>query len=109
MEVSKEKSKSMVNNENENVSISMNVTLLENVNTFKYIVVTLKSDGAKSDNELRIRLATSTSAMVRLGQIWNSKNITFHVKYNLYKSLILSILLYGCETWTITKREEQVI
>ena len=61
-------------------------TLLEDVNTFKYIGATLTSDGALY-NELRIQLATAMSAMVRLDKIWNSKNITFHVKYNLYKSL----------------------
>ena len=47
--------------------------------------------------------------MVILDTNINSKNINFHVKYNLYKSLILSILLYGCETWTITEREEKSI
>ena len=70
----------------------MDGTLLEEVKTFKYLSAKLNSDGA-SDNELHIRLATSE--MVRLDNIWNSKNITFHVKYNLYKSLISSILLYG--------------
>ena len=54
MEVSKEKSKTMVNNENENASISMDGTLLEDVNPFKYLGATLKSDGT-SDNELRIQ------------------------------------------------------
>ena len=100
MEVSKEKSKTMVNSKNESATIMMDGTLLENVKTFKYLGSTLKSDGS-SDNELRIRLATATSAMVKLGTIWQSKKIAFHVKYNLYKSLILSILLYGCETWTL--------
>ena len=94
MEVSKEKSKTMVNSKNESAKIMMDGTLLENVKTFKYLGSTLKSYGS-SDNELRIRLATATSAMVKLGTIWQSKKkIEFHVKYNLYKSLILSILHY---------------
>ena len=80
----------MVNNENDIASILLDGTLLENVKIFKYLVATLQSDGA-SDNELRIRLATAILVMVRLETIWNSTNITFHVKYNLYKSLILSI------------------
>ena len=85
---------------NEKAPISIDGTLLEDVNTFKYIDAKLTSDGV-SDNELRIRLSTR--------KIWNSKNITFHVKFNLYNSLILSILLYGCETWTIMEREEKNI
>ena len=60
------------NNENENASISMDGTLLKDVNTFKYIGATLKSDGA-SDNELCIRLATATSVIVRLDKYKTSK------------------------------------
>ena len=40
--------------------------------------------------------------MIRLYTIWNSKHINFKLKYNLYRSLVLSILTYGCETWTIS-------
>ena len=39
--------------------------LLENVKTFKYLRATLKADGS-ADNELRIIIATATSAMIRL-------------------------------------------
>ena len=31
-------------------------------------------------------------------QIWNSKDIRFKLKYNLYRSLVLSILTYRCES-----------
>ena len=37
--------------------------------------------------------------MVRLTIIW--KNITFSLKYNLHRSLVLSILKYVCEFWTL--------
>ena len=40
--------------------------------------------------------------MVRLTTIWNSKDIRFKLKYNLYHSLVLSILNYGCQSWTIS-------
>ena len=39
--------------------------------------------------------------MVRLTTIWNSKYVRFK-QYNLYRSLVLSILTYGCESWTIS-------
>ena len=101
MEISQEKSKTMVNSKNDdkNTNIYMDGMLLEDVKTFKYIGATLKSGGS-SDNELRIRLATATSAMIRLNDIWTicySKNISFKIKFNLYRSLVISILLYGCE------------
>ena len=64
----------------------------EDVKIFKYLGASLKSDGA-SGNELRIRIATSTYAMIRLNIIWTSKNIGFKIKFNLYRSLVLSIRL----------------
>ena len=47
--------------------------------------------------------------MIRLNIIWTSKNIGFKVKCNLYRSLVISILLYGCETWTLMSNEENRI
>ena len=51
---------------------------------------------------IKIRLSQATSAMVRLTTIWNSTYIRFKLTYNLYRSLILSILTYRCESWTIS-------
>ena len=39
--------------------------------------------------------------MIRLNTTWNSKQINFELKHNLFRSLVLSILAYGCETWMI--------
>ena len=94
MEIRQEKSKTMVNSKNNDkcAKIYMDGILLEDVKIFKYLGATLKSDGAPG-NELRIRIATATSAMIRLNIIWTSKNISFKIKFNLYRSLVLSILL----------------
>ena len=110
MEISQEKSKTMVNSKNNDkcAKIYMDGILLEDVKIFKYLGATLKSDGA-SGNELRIRIATATSAILRLNIIWTSTNISFKIKFNLYRSLVLSILLYGCETWTLMSNEEKRI
>ena len=61
---------------------------------------TLTKDGSY-ENDIRIRLALATSAMLRLYFIWNCRHIQFKLKYNLYRSLIILILTYGCEAWTI--------
>ena len=96
MEISSEKSKTMVNSRDESSNIRMNGAILEEVNKFKYLGVTITKYGT-SEVDLRIRLVISTSALIRLQTIWTSKKIGF-------KTLLLSILLYGCEAWTITKR-----
>ena len=42
-----------------------------------------------------------------LGHIWKDKNITLHSKIRLMRSLVISIFLYTCETWTLTVKLEK--
>ena len=78
------------------------------VDTFKYLGATLMKDGA-SETEINIRMATATSELVRLTTIWKGRNISLHTKILMYTSIILSILLYSCETLTLTERLESRI
>ena len=43
----------------------------------------------------------ATSAMSKLTKLWKS-SMGLDVKVKLYKSLVVSIVLYGCEAWTLT-------
>lgn len=101
MEISTEKSQVLVNSRGiRQTRIVVNGDVLEDVDKFKYLGVILTKDGA-STTEVRSRLAMATAAMARLNVIWKS-TISFRVKLKLYKSLVTSILLYGCEAWTLT-------
>ena len=98
MEVSTEKSKIMTNSINNiRADISMNGETLEEVTSFKYLGITLCKDGTCSV-EVRTRIASAMAAMARLNRIWRCNNISFASKLKLYKSLVTTILLYGCET-----------
>ena len=88
--------------------IVMGGKILETVDKFKYLGVTLTKDG-KRESEIKIRIATATSALVRLKTIWKHNKIAIQTKILLYKSLVLSIMLYGCETWTLTEDLERRI
>ena len=102
MEISSEKSKVMVNSgDNTTVQINMNGQQLEEVMAFKYLGDTLIKDG-RSTVEIKIRLAIATASMAKLNKIWSSKDVSFSTKIKLYKTLVLSTLLYGCESWTLT-------
>ena len=98
-------------NSNDNY-IHANITIygekLGEVDKFFYLGVTLTIYGS-CEAEMRIRLALATSAMVRLYTILNSKQITFKLTHNLYRSLVLSILTYGCDTWTINAAMQKKI
>ena len=57
---------------------------------------------AGSKAEMLSRIAQCTTTMTRLKPIWNDRNITLGSKVRLMRTLIISILLYACETWTLT-------
>jgi hypothetical protein len=108
MEISTEKSKIMVNGKttSQHPPIKMNDVCLEEVNTFKYLGATLSSDG-KSITEIKNRMALATAALSNLTTLWKSRKIKFKVKFKLYNSLVLSVLLYGCESWTLVAESER--
>ena len=108
MEISTAKSKVMVNSTNNaSVSIIMDGKKLEEVSSFKYLGATLTKDGT-CKTEICIWIATATAVMARLTRVWKS-NISFQTKFKLYKSLVISILLYRCEIWTLLAETERRI
>ena len=109
MEVSTEKSKVMINStNNSSADISVNGQKLEEVTSFRYLGATLCKDAICS-TEVRIRIASAIAAMARLNRIWLCNTISFASKCELYESLVSSILLYGCETWTLLADSEKRI
>ena len=45
--------------------------------------------------------------MTNLDSILKSRDITLPVKVHLVKAMILPVVMYGCESWTIKKVERQ--
>ena len=54
-------------------------------------------------------MTTATSALVRLNTIWKNNKTSIRTKILLHKLLVLSIMLYGCEIWTLTEYLERRI
>ena len=109
MEVSTEKSKitaNSMNNISADICMKMNSQNLEEVASFKYLGATMCKDGTCSA-EVHTRIASAMAAMARLNRIWRRNTIIFASKFKLYKSLVTSILLYGCETWTLDADSEK--
>ena len=52
------------------------------------------------------RIGKALGAVQRLQPIWNAGDIQRSTKIELYRVLVLSILLYGAETWTLKKDDE---
>ena len=66
-------------------------------------------DDLKIGRHSEIRMATATSVIIILKITWKSNKISIHTKILLYKSLVLSIILYGCEIWTLAEDLERII
>lgn len=77
---------------------SLQGTPLENVKEFKYLG-SLTPDPLK---DFRLRKAQAWTACNRLEKIWKSA-LDRDTKLSLFRACVESILLYGSETWTVTR------
>ena len=70
------------------------------VDSFKYLGTVVTDQGSKP--EVLSRIAQTTAALARLKTIWSDKQISVSSKIRQMRSLVISVLLYACETWTLT-------
>ena len=82
-----------------NTEIKMNGQKLETVTSFKYLGAVITDEGSKP--ELLSRIAQTTAALTRLKPVWIDKSIFLGSKIRLMCSLVTSIFLYACESWTL--------
>ena len=88
-------------------NININGQRLNVVDKFTYLGSTL-SQNVVIDDEINTRLAKASAAFGRLGQnVWDRRGITTLTKIKVYKAVVLTTLLYGCETWTVYSRHSK--
>ena len=81
---------------------------IEGVNKFTYLRATITpKGGGMGDPKNRITRACNT--FTKLGKIWNNNKITRKNKIKLLKTLVMPVLLYGCETWKMNKGDNKLI
>ena len=61
---------------------------------------------SSTENDIDTRLTKAWTAIDRLSVIWKS-DLTDEMKRSFFQAAVVSILLYGCTTWTLTKRLEK--
>ena len=79
---------------------------IEEVESFTYLGANVSKDGGATA-DIKKRIALASAQFKRLSHIWQAGGINRRTKASLFKSLVLSVLLYGCETWKLTKGEEE--
>ena len=68
----------------------------------------ITADGNCS-NEIKRCLLLGRKVMTNLDSILKSRDITLPTKFCLVKAMVLPVVMYGCESWTIKKAEHQRI
>ena len=91
------------NIQNENILIE-NLTF-KKVEKFKYLGVTVTNTNDIHD-EIKSRINMGNACYYSLEKILLSHLLSKKLKVNTYKTIILPVVLYGCETWSLTLREE---
>ena len=62
----------------------------------------ITADGDCS-NEIKRRLLLGSKVMINLDSIFKSRDITLPTKVCLVKAMVLPVVMYGCESWTVKK------
>ena len=75
---------------------------LKLVDKFTY----LGSSVSLTEKYIDTRLTKAWTAIDKLSVIWKS-DLTDKMKRSFFQAAVISILLYGCTTWTLTKRLEK--
>ena len=81
---------------------------LEDVQSFTYLGSVLNVEGG-NDEDIKIRIQKARAAFVMLRKIWNAKEIKTCTKLRIFRSNVKSVLLYGAETWHLTKQKSSKI
>ena len=46
--------------------------------------------------------------MINLDSILKSRDVTLPTKAHLVKAMVLPVVMYGCESWTVNKAERRI-
>ena len=75
---------------------------METVAEFIFLGSKIPTDGECS-HEMKRRLLLGRKVMINLDSILKSRDITLPTRVHLVKGMVFSVVMYGCESWTIRK------
>ena len=73
---------------------------METVTDFIFLGFKITADGGCS-HEIKRHLLLGRKAMTNLENILKSRDITLPTKVCLVKAMVFSVVMYGCESWTV--------
>ena len=99
LKVSTEKTKFMaINHDTGSFSLTVNQVQLEKVNRFS------------SDADIQQRIQKAQTVLASLWKpLWNRLKVSVRTKVQVYMALDRTVLLYGCETWSVKLQHENTL
>jgi hypothetical protein len=109
LEVNADKTKYMIMSRDQNVGRSHSVkndnSSIERVEELKYLGTTLTNQNSIQE-EIKSRLMLGNACYWSVQSLLSSRLLSRGLKIKIYRTIILPVVLYGCETWSLTLREE---
>ena len=109
LEVNVDKMKYMVMSRDRNAgrgnSVKIDNTSIERVEEFKYLGTTI-TDQNYIQEEIKSRLKLGNACYHSVQNLLSSRLLSKNLKIKIYRTIILPVVLYGCETWSLIFREE---
>jgi len=105
-EVNADKTKCMVKSRDHNAGQSHSMkndnSSFERVEEFKY----LGTDQNCIQEEIKSRLKSGNACYHSVQNLLSCSFLSKHLKIKKHRTIILPVVVYGCETWSLTWREE---
>ena len=78
---------------------------METVTDFLFLGSKITADGDCS-HEIKRQLLLGRKALTNLDSVLKSRDIALLAKVRIVKAMVFSVVVYGCESWTIKKAEQ---
>jgi hypothetical protein len=109
LEINVEKTKYMLLSRHQNVGQNWDINIanrsFENVSEFKYLGTTITNQNLIQE-EIKRRLNSGNTCYHSVQNLLSYRQLSKNLKIRICKTIILPVVLYGCETWSLTLREE---
>jgi len=79
---------------------------IEGVKEFRYLGTTLKNQNSIQE-EIKSSLNSGNACYYSMQNLLSSSLLPKNLKIKTHRTIILPVVLYGCETWSLTLREER--
>ena len=87
-------------------SVRIDNSTFDRVKEFNYLGTTLTSQNSMAE-EIKSRLKSGNACYHSVQNLLSSRLLSKNLKIKIYRTVISPVVLYGCETWSLTLREER--